>query len=128
VTRHRHTIPVRYGEVDRQGVVFNAHYLAWCDDAADSWLRTLALDFETQGWDLMLKKAVVEWAGAAGIGDVVDIEVWVSRWGTTSLDMTFAGSVGKRPVFTAVITYVGVAPGTRQPIPVPDHIRAHLSP
>ena len=31
--------PVRYGECDQQGVVFNAHYMAYCDDASDRWLR-----------------------------------------------------------------------------------------
>ena len=34
------TIRVRYGEVDAQGVVFNAHYLAYLDDVSDTWLRT----------------------------------------------------------------------------------------
>ena len=36
-----HRVRVRYGEVDMQRVVFNAHYLAYCDDAADLWFRTL---------------------------------------------------------------------------------------
>ena len=30
--------PVRYGECDQQGVVFNAHYLAWADEAMTSLL------------------------------------------------------------------------------------------
>ena len=29
----KHSIAVRFGEVDLQAVVFNAHYLAYCDDA-----------------------------------------------------------------------------------------------
>ena len=36
--------PVRYGECDQQGVVFNAHYLAYVDDALDQWLRVLFPD------------------------------------------------------------------------------------
>lgn len=48
-------IKIRYGEVDRQGVVFNAHYLAYLDDVVDSWLREFEGDFESLGWDLMLK-------------------------------------------------------------------------
>ena len=31
----RHSIRVRYGECDMQGVVFNAHYLAYVDDALE---------------------------------------------------------------------------------------------
>ena len=47
-------IKIRYGEVDRQGVVFNAHYLAYLDDVVDSWLREFEGDFESLGWDLRL--------------------------------------------------------------------------
>ena len=32
-----------------QGVVFNAHYLAYCDDACDSWFRSCSSNFEEQG-------------------------------------------------------------------------------
>ena len=36
---YRHSIDVRWGEVDMQGVVFNAHYLAYIDDTLERWLR-----------------------------------------------------------------------------------------
>jgi acyl-CoA thioester hydrolase len=123
---HRHSVRIRYGEVDMQGVVFNAHYLAYCDDAVDTWLRTLDAHFEQYGWDIMLKRAVVEWQGPAGIGDTLDIDLAVSRWGNTSLDVGFTGTVGGRPVFTATITYVGVEAGTTQPAPPPAEVRALL--
>jgi acyl-CoA thioester hydrolase len=109
-----------------QGVVFNAHYLAYCDDAVDSWLRSLDAHFEHHGWDIMLKKAVVEWQGPAGIGDTIDIDLGVSRWGNTSLDVGFTGTVAGRPVFTATITYVGVTWGTKDPAPPPPEVKALL--
>ena len=37
--RHRERIKVRYQEVDLQNVVFNAHYLAWCDIACSGWMQ-----------------------------------------------------------------------------------------
>jgi acyl-CoA thioester hydrolase len=109
-----------------QGVVFNAHYLAFCDDAVDTWLRTIDVHFEDSGWDIMLKKAVVEWQGAATIGDELDIAVGVTRWGNTSFDVGFAGRVGDRDVFSATITYVGVGTGTRTPMPAPQEVRKAL--
>ena len=36
---HHARIRVRYGEVDQQGVVYNAHYLAYVDDVFDTLLR-----------------------------------------------------------------------------------------
>jgi acyl-CoA thioester hydrolase len=122
-----HRVPIRYGEVDAQGVVFNAHYLAYCDDACDSWLRIKLGRFEGLGWEPMVVKALVEWQGAAGIGDVLDIELGISRWGRTSFDVGFTGHVGQRQVFTATITYVGVSPGDHTPVEPPGHIRAALS-
>jgi len=124
---HHARIRVRYGEVDQQGVVYNAHYLAYVDDVFDTWLRELAPQFEELGWEIMLKKASLEWHGSAGMGDVLDVTTEVVRWGNTSFDARFEFWVGDRPVLTATVTYVGVTIGDHRPIPPPDEVRAHLS-
>jgi acyl-CoA thioester hydrolase len=121
-----HRIPIRYGEVDMQGVVFNAHYLAYCDDACDTWLRAALGRFEELGWEVMVVKAVVEWSGKAGVGDVLDIDLGIARWGRTSFDVGFRGHVGDRDVFTATITYVGVSVGDQKPIEPPALVRDKL--
>ena len=36
---YRHLVRIRYGECDMQKVVFNANYLAYIDDATDTWFR-----------------------------------------------------------------------------------------
>ena len=65
---------VRYGEVDMQRVVFNAHYLAYCDDAIESWLNVLGVKVSDHGWDYMVKRATIEWQGTATVHEVLDIE------------------------------------------------------
>ncbi|MEY2463076.1 MAG: acyl-CoA thioester hydrolase [Acidimicrobiaceae bacterium] len=124
---HVHEVTPRYGEIDMQGVVFNAHYLAYCDDAVDKWFRTLFGQFEDDHWDIMLKKAEVTWHGAARLGDVLAIAVAPARFGNTSLDIGFEGTVDGAPVFSAVITYVCVEPRTTKPIRVPDDARERLA-
>ena len=124
---YRYDIEVRYGEVDAQGVVFNAHYLAYVDHCVDRWLRSLQLLTADGEWDIMVKKATVEWFGPAGLGDVLTLVPYVSRWGNTSFDVTVDGSVGERPVFQAVVLYVGVKMGTKEPMPAPEAFRAALS-
>jgi acyl-CoA thioester hydrolase len=119
-----HRIRVRYGEVDMQRVVFNANYLAYCDDAADLWFRSLGAALEDDEWDVMVKRAEITWSGAARVHDEIAIELHVSRWGNTSFDVSFAGAVAETPVFTATITYVAVKTGTHHPMRVPDHFRA----
>jgi acyl-CoA thioester hydrolase len=122
-----HHVRVRYGEVDMQKVVFNAHYLAYCDDAADLWFRSLGAALEAGEWDIMVKKATITWTGGARVHDDLVIEVAVRRWGTTSFDVGFDGSVDGVPVFSADLTYVAVLTGTTDPVRVPDAFRAAAS-
>ena len=122
----RHEIEVRYGEVDLQRVVFNAHYLAYVDDAMDRWMRQLDADFERLGWDFMVKRADLVWSGAAGLGDTIVVDSEVSSWGRTSFTVRHRLSVGDREVLVAAVTYVGVGHGTNRPLAPPPEIRRHL--
>lgn len=119
-----HHIRPRYGEVDIQRVVFNAHYLAYCDDAADLWFRSLGAALEDGEWEVMVKKATITWSGGATVHDDLAIAVEVVRWGTSSFDVRFAGQVEGAPVFEAVLTYVAVKTGTKETVRVPDDFRA----
>jgi len=129
VNAHRHELRIRYGEVDMQRHAFNAHYLTYVDEACDGWFRAvLGEDYHTSGAvDVVLKRADLTWHGSARFGDVLAIDVGARRWGRTSFDIGFEGSVGNQPVFTAVVTYVAVNPGTTEPTPVPEAVRSALS-
>ena len=125
----REQIKVRYQEVDLQNVVFNAHYLAFCDIASAAWMQ------EAIGWtgvgddiDWMVVKATLEWQGSASYGDALDVDCGIARWGTTSFDIAYRGTVDGAPVFTSLITYVCVVPGTKDPTPVPVRMRDALGP
>jgi acyl-CoA thioester hydrolase len=126
-----HRIRVRYGEVDAQGVVFNAHWLAYFDDALVRWFESLGYDpkatfGEHADWDVMLVKSTQEWHGPATFDDEVVIEVAAPRLGGSSFDVAFAATVHGRQVVTATTTYVVIDPGTGRSQPIPDHLRAAL--
>jgi len=123
----RHTLRVRYAEVDMQGHVFNAHYLTYIDDACSAWLRDRIGDYQAAGFDLVVKTASLTWHRGAGFDDELAIDVTVRRWGTSSFDVAFEGSVDERPVFTATLTYISVTPGTVTPAPPPPVVRAALA-
>ena len=124
----RHTFRVRYVDCDAQRVMHNAHYLAYIDDAIDTWLRSALGDFDglEAEFDLMLKKAQVEWHSPARLGDVVSCDCRVSRWGSSSFDVEVEGSIGGRPVFTAIMVQVSTVPGNARSTPVPERVRAAL--
>jgi len=126
VPGYRHSVFVRYSEADQQGVVFNSHYLAYCDDAFDRWLRSLGWGFGEHEWDVMLRRAEIDWHGPARYADTLDIDLCVTRWGTTSFDVRYGGTVKGTPVFTCTITYVGVQLGTMEKAPLPAAVRAAL--
>lgn len=51
-----HHIRVRYQECDMQKVVFNAHYLAYCDETAAAWMaHAFGWDGSDDGLDWMLR-------------------------------------------------------------------------
>jgi acyl-CoA thioesterase FadM len=74
----------------------------------------------------MLKAATIEWSGTATVHEVLEIAVAVKRWGNTSFDVGFEGSVAGLPVFSCTITYVGVVAGTKNTMPPPPEVRSLL--
>ena len=128
-----HHLRVRYGECDMQGVVFNAHYLAYCDDAVDCWFRAVvpgglySAEHPDAGFDFMVKTTSIVWSAPLVFGDCADLACEVSRWGTTSFDITITGAVGGEDRFVVTATYVSVDAGSRRPSPVPADVRTALS-
>ena len=118
---------VRYGECDQQGIVFNAHYMAFIDDAVDCWLRDLHPRFEDEfGWEITVKRAELTWDGPTRFGETLSLDLSVDRWGTTSFDVSTSGHVEGRPVIHAVSTYVVVDHARFRPVEIPRVLRSHL--
>jgi acyl-CoA thioester hydrolase len=116
--------PVRYAEIDGQGVVFNAHYLTYCDEAMARYCRDRTLgDFAA---DVQLVSSTLTWTSGARWGETVDVDVECRRIGTTSFVLGFAIAADGRACCTVETTYVHIgADGRSQPIP--DDVRRALS-
>jgi acyl-CoA thioester hydrolase len=124
-----HRVRPRYAEVDAQGVVFNAHWLTYFDEACTRWFEALGFNPAEaffRDFDLMLVKAVLEWQGPAGFDDPVDIAVETSRLGNASFDVRYTAVVDGRPVCVGTVTYVSVKPGTHDSVPIPGALRERL--
>jgi acyl-CoA thioester hydrolase len=126
-----HHVRVRYAEVDAQGVVFNAHWLTYFDEAMTRFVEALGFDpkttfTETGPFDVMLVRSVVEWRGPAGFDDLIEIGVTTDRLGTSSFDLRFTATVAGREVVTATTTYVSVIPGEHRSQPIPAAVRRQL--
>ncbi len=111
-----HPLTVRYLEVDAQGVVFNAWYLAWFDDAMTAYLAHGGLPYRTMldaGVDVQLVRSEIDWRAGIGFGDTVEIAVSTARLGRTSFALDFevrrAGDAARVVTCAGRTVYVVVA-------------------
>ncbi len=118
--------PVRYAECDMQGVVFNAHYLAYADEAMVAVMARLGTSYEAlaeRGLDTAVVAAELTWVAPARWGDVVDVDGEVERVGRTSFTVSFTIGVAGQPCCRVRTSYV-LTDAERTPTPVPDDLRA----
>ena len=127
---YTHRLRVRYGECDQQGVVFNPNYMVYMDDAGEVWVSSLSPsgNFLDLGWDWMVVRSVIEWQAPAYHGEMLVIEVGIVRYGATSFEVGYIGSVGQRAVFKARSTCVSVKAGTTDKFVTPERIKELLGP
>ncbi|MGH9136540.1 MAG: acyl-CoA thioesterase [Acidimicrobiales bacterium] len=123
--------PVRYYEVDQQGVVFNSWYLAYMDEAMTAFIQRDGTSYQqllTSGVDFQLVHTELDWQDALRYGDVANVDVALARLGRTSFTVQFAVRVGERPVATASTVYVVVATDGSGPCPPPPRFLEALGP
>ncbi len=123
----RWSSPVRYVECDQQGVVFNAHYLTWADEASNAWWTAHGLPWDelvASGVDPVVKASSLEWSSSARFGDTVTVDAQTEEVGRTSVTVRFTVRVGERVCCVVRNTYV--ATGDGQPAPWPERIRTAL--
>ena len=123
-----HDIKVRYSEVDGQGIVFNTHYLAYCDDTFESWFRACFADrLESLGIEIVVKRAIIEWHTAARLAAVIKLGMSLEHVGRTSFEFKFEGSIEGTRAFVAQVTYVAVDSRAFEPLQIPDRLRSVLA-
>lgn len=118
---------VRWAEVDRQGIVFNGHYLTYFDVGITEYWRAIGLPYPDgvadAGSDLYVVKTLINYHGSAEYDDVLDIGVRVARIGTSSMTFEVGISLDNELLIEGEVVYVNADPETRLSKPVPDKLR-----
>jgi acyl-CoA thioester hydrolase len=114
------TAPVRFAEVDAQEVVFNSHYLLYCDEAATTFLLERGLRDIAR--NVRLVTSQLTWSGAARWGDDIAVAVHCADLGRTSFVLEFEITASGRDCCSVRTTYVLADPAGR-PTPVPAQAR-----
>src|SRR5207244_9337752 len=81
-----HPLRVRYAECDPQQIVFNANYFAYFDvGMTELWRAAIGSYSEMmrRGVDMVVAEASARFLGAARFDDALQLEVSITRLGTT---------------------------------------------
>jgi acyl-CoA thioester hydrolase len=108
-----HSLRVRYMEVDAQGVVFNAWYLTYFDEAMAAFLGSRGLPYTAlldAGFDVQLVHCKMDWTAGLHWQDEVTVAVSTARLGRTSFALDFeTRRAGGEVTCSARTVYVVVA-------------------
>jgi acyl-CoA thioester hydrolase len=124
-----HSIRVRPGDTDMQGIVHASRYAVFFEAAFVEVFRTVAGSFAFlagTGVDLVIAEITIRYLSPARFDDLLDIAVRRRHIGTTSLGIVFQGTVSGRDVVLASCRYVAFANGEFRKAPIPSTLREVL--
>jgi len=126
----RHRLRVRFHECDPQGIVFNAHFLAYADiaitelyrEAFGSWQAIM----DSDAIDMVVAEANVRYLAPLRFDEEFDLVAWVTKLGTTAVTTLIAVEREQTTVAEVTLRHVVVDAETRAKTPIPDALRAGL--
>jgi len=125
-------LPVRFAHVDAAGIVFYPRYFEMLNAAVEEWF---AARTGVSFGDLHLARrhglptVALEsrFVAPSRLGDVLEIEVILTRIGRSSCDLTYRISSGGDDRVTASAVLVHIDLDTGQALPWPDELRDRLA-
>ncbi|MCH7899599.1 MAG: acyl-CoA thioesterase [Acidobacteria bacterium] len=122
------TQKIRYSDCDPQGIVFNANFARYWDDAVTDWFEELGFggtELGGIGVDVVTARLEIDFKAAAKLGDTLVTEAAVERIGDTSMTVlvTTSRQSDSQIVAEGKAIYVFVDPAEFRPITVPESFR-----
>jgi acyl-CoA thioester hydrolase len=126
--RVKHTVEVRFRDVDAMKVVNNAVYFTYLEQARLAYWRAAVGDFKLDDLQVILAHAECDYRSPATLGDQLEVRIRVSSIGHASFtcDYEIVDLRDERLVATARTVQVMYDYGAGKVIPVPDAIRARF--
>jgi acyl-CoA thioester hydrolase len=127
--RFSYPLRVRYGECDAQGVVFNAHYFAYFDVVLTEVWRESGVPYDQMmaaGVDMVVAEAHARFRAPARFDDVLELEWWLTRLGTTSITSRIDVKRDGDVLVEGEMRHVFVELASGAPTPMPDDVRAAI--
>jgi acyl-CoA thioester hydrolase len=124
----RHSLRVRWAEVDRQDVVFNGNYFLYFDLTVTEYWRAIGFRYPEDivdkfGTDIYAVKALAEYHASATYDDVLEIGCRIARIGRSSLQFLFGIYRGEEHLTSGELVYVNADPKMRKSAPLPELLK-----
>jgi len=114
-------------------VVFNGHYLTYCDVCVTEYWRAIGMPYPAAfidiSSDLFVRKATVEYHAPARYDDELEVCGRTARLGTTSLVFQvgmFRQGSSADALIEAELVYVNTDPSSRTTRPLPAQLRERI--
>ena len=130
-TSFTHRRRVRYVECDMQGIVFNAHYYTWIDDAyTELWRDAFGplSALRDQGCDFVVAESSARYRASARFDQEVDVVVEVESMTTTSMTTTHTFRHRDQLLVEGRIRHVCIDAESMAKTPWPSAVRAAFTP
>lgn len=126
-------VRVRFGEVDRQGIVYNGNYVAYTDLAFEEFLRSKGYSYrelsEKHDSEVCHKKATYEFVSSAYEGDMLEVGISKIKIGHKSFTIQY--EIYREGEDDLIVlcesVYVGYDVENRTSRPITDLMRSLLS-
>lgn len=124
---------VRYSEVDRQGIAYQAHYLTWFDVAIWEFFRGLPWDFQAQlrdtDTDFHTVRNVIDYYAPVTFDQDIEVGVAIGRLGRSSITLKLGifDKDGDSELATGEVVWVNADQTTHTSAPVPEALAAKLA-
>jgi acyl-CoA thioester hydrolase len=125
-----HTLRVRYGECDPQGIVFNANYLLYCDVAVTELWREAVGSWDAmaaRGVDVLLGEVTVRFRVPARFDDELALAVRVAQLGRTSIGLEIVMRRGEQTIAECALRQVCVDAESYAKVELPPWLREGLA-
>jgi len=126
-----HPLRVRYAECDPQQIVFNANYFAYFDVGMTELWRAAIGSYAVmmqRGVDMVVAEASARFLGAARFDDELQLEVSITRLGTTACTTRHRVMHDGEMLVEGTMRHVFVDPRSLEKVAIPRWLRDALSP
>ena len=123
---------VRFSHCDPAGVVFYPRFFDLFSSTLEDWFQS-GIECPFGGEFMNVRNLRVpslsitsEFLRACRLGEFLDMDLWVTRLGRSSIDLALAGSVAGEPRLRAAWKICVIDHATFRSTPIPDDLRARM--